>query len=281
MPRPIWKGTIGFGLVTVPVSLYSATERKEQLSFHLLHKKDTARVEYKRVCTVEGVDVPWSEIVKGYEYKKGRYVVMTAADFAMARTPATQSFDIKVFVDAHEVEDLYFNEPYYLAPQTRGAAKIYALLRDGLKETGKIGVGTIVLREREHLAALEPMRDALILTTMRFAHEIHSPRDLELPKVGAGWSKKEMQLTRQLIDAFAGKWDPSEFKDTYTSVLKQAIRQKIEGKRINISAPKEERPKVVNLMKALEASLKAPRKKFARAGGRRHAGSRLGQRKAS
>jgi DNA end-binding protein Ku len=116
---------------------------------------------------------------------------------------------------------------------------------------------------------------------MRFAHEIHSPRDLELPKVGAGWSKKEMQLTRQLIDAFAGKWDPSEFKDTYTSVLKQAIRQKIEGKRINISAPSEERPKVVDLMKALEASLKAPRKKFARAGGRRHAGSRPGQRKAS
>lgn len=281
MPRPIWKGTIGFGLVTVPVSLYSATERKEQLSFHLLHKKDSARVENKRVCTAEGIEVPWSEIVKGYEYQKGRYVVMTAADFAMARTPATQSFDVKVFVGAHEVEDLYFNEPYYLAPQTRGAAKVYALLRDGLKETGKIGVGTIVLREREHLAALAPMREALVLTTMRFAHEIHSPRDLELPKVGAGWSKKEMQLTRQLIDAFAGKWDPREFKDTYTSVLKQAIRQKIEGKRISIPGHREERPKVINLMKALQASLKAPRKTFARAEGRRHAPSRLGQRKAS
>ncbi len=281
MPRPIWKGTIGFGLVAIPVGLYPATDRKEKLSFHLLHRKDTARVEYRRVCTAEDVEVPWSEIVKGYEYQKGRYVVMTEADFARARTPATQSFDIRVFVDPLEVEDLYFNEPYYLTPQTRGAVKAYALLRDGLKEAGKVGVGTIVLRQREHLAALEPMREALVLTTMRFAHEIRSPKAVELPKEGGQGSKKEMQLTSRLIDSLAGKWNPSEFKDTYTNVLKQAIRQKIEGKKISIPASMEERPKVVHLMKALEASLKTPRKRFAKAEPRRHARTRLSHRRAS
>lgn len=255
MPRSIWKGAISFGLVTIPVSLYSAVERRETLSFHLLHKKDLSRIENKRFCKEEDVEVPWSELVKGYEHAKGEYVVVTDEDFARARVPATQTFDVRAFVPASEVEDLYFDEPYYLAPNGRAAVKAYALIRDALRETGRLGVGTVVLRMREHLAAIEPAGDALVLSTMRFAHEIRSPKELDLPRAGEGWSKKEMDLARQLVDTLASSWDPTQFRDTYTEVLREVIEAKVEGKQIALpGAPR--RPKVTSLMKALQASLK-------------------------
>ena len=254
MPRPIWKGAISFGLVTIPVNLYSAVEGRETLAFHLLHKKDGSRIEQKRFCKEEGVEVPWSEVVKGYEYAKGEHVVMTEEDFEKARVPATQTFDIRAFVPATEVEDLYFDQPYYLEPNGRAGAKPYALLRDALKDTGRIGVGTVVLRQREHLAAVEPAGEALVLSMMRFAHEIRSPKDLDLPKEGEGWTKKDMDLAHRLIDTLAGKWNPNEFRDTYTDVLRQAIEAKVEGKTLELPAA-ERRPQVGNLMKALEASL--------------------------
>jgi DNA end-binding protein Ku len=226
MPRPIWKGAISFGLVTIPVNLYSAVERSETLSFNLLHKKDLARIQNKRFCTEENVEVPWSDVVKGYEYTKGQYVVVTDEDFEKARVPATQTFDIRAFVPAKEVEDLYFDEPYYLEPNGQAGVKAYALLRDALKDTGRIGVGTVVLRQREHVAAVEPAGDALVLSMMRFAHEIRSPKDLSLPKAGEGWTKKEMDLAHRLIDTLADKWKPEEFRDTYTEVLRQRSRQR-------------------------------------------------------
>lgn len=265
MPRAMWTGSISFGLVTIPVSLYAAVEGREELAFHLLHKKDRSRIENKRFCKAEEVEVPWGELVKGYEYAKGEYVVMTDEDFEKARVPATQTFDIRAFVPATEVEDLYFDQPYYFAPGGPAGVKAYALLRDALRDTGKLGVGTIVLRQREHLGALTPVGDALVLTTMRFAHELRAATDLGLPKAGEGFSPKEMKLAHQLIDTLSSKWDPSEYKDTYTEVLRQAIEQKIAGKEISI--PQPERPRtVVNLMEALEASLKAsPRKEPARA----------------
>src|SRR5262249_54648762 len=134
MPRPVWKGAIAFGLVTMPVGLYSATERAERLSFHLLHKKDNGRIDYKRVCEKDDREVPWSEIVKGYEYAKGKYVVLTDEDFDKAKTPGTQTFDIRAFVDADEIDSLYFETPYYLAPTGKATVKGYALLRDALEE---------------------------------------------------------------------------------------------------------------------------------------------------
>jgi DNA end-binding protein Ku len=255
MPRSIWKGAISFGLVTIPVNLYSAVERSETLAFHLLHEKDNSRIENKRFCKEEGVEVPWSEVVKGYEVAKGEYVVVTDEDFARARVPATQTFDVRAFVPASEVEDLYFDEPYYLAPNGRAAVKAYALIRDALRETGRIGVGTVVLRMREHLAAIEPAGHALVLSTMRFAHEIRSAKELELPKEGEGWTKKEMDLARQLIDTLASKWDPTQFRDTYTDVLREIIEAKAEGKHVALPAGPR-RPKVASLMKALQASLK-------------------------
>jgi DNA end-binding protein Ku len=265
MPRPIWKGALSFGLVTIPVNLYSAIERRETLSFHLLHKKDHARIENKRFCSEESVEVPWGDVVKGYEYAKGQYVVVTDEDFEKARVPATQTFDIRAFVLANDVADLYFAEPYYLEPSGKGGVKAYALLRDALKNTGRIGVGTVVFRQREHVAAVEPAGDALVLSMMRFAHEIRSTNDLDLPKAGEGWTKKEMDLAHRLIETLADKWKPEVFRDTFTEVLRKVIEAKVDGKELEL--PAEERPRpVANLMKALEQSLarKEPAKAPAR-----------------
>jgi DNA end-binding protein Ku len=192
--------------------------------------------------------------VKGYQYGKGQYVVLTDEDFDKARVPATQIFEIRKFVAAAEVEDLYFDHPYYVQPDGKGATKPYALLRDALAESGKIGVGTIVLRQREHLGALEPVGEALVLTTMRFAHEIRSPKQLDLPGVKYGWTEKEMKLARQLMDTLSDEWDPKEFQDTYTDVLREVIEAKVEGKEI-VAPEMPKRERMTNLMEALQKSL--------------------------
>jgi len=229
-PRALWKGSISFGLVTIPISLVSATEPRETLAFNLLHRKDRSRIVEKRFCAKENVEVPWQDIVKGYQYAKDQYVVVTDEDFARVRVPATQTFDIRRFVPAADVEDLYFNYPYYVTPQAKSGVKAYALLRDALRETKTLAIGTIVLRQREHLAALEPVDQALVLTTMRYAHEIRRPKDLDLPASGKGWTDSEMKLARQLVDTLAGEWDPSEYRDTYTDALRKTIEAKVDGK---------------------------------------------------
>ena len=272
-PRALWKGSISFGLVTIPISLVSATEPRETLAFNLLHRKDGSRIVEKRFCAKEDVEVPWKDIVKGYQYAKDQYAVLTDEDFARVRVPATQTFDIRRFVPAADVEDLYFNSPYYVTPQGKPGLKAYALLRDALQETEKLAIGTIVLRQREHLAALEPVDQALVLTTMRFAHEVRSPKTLDLPKARSGYQPQEMKLAQQLIDTLAAKWDPTDYKDTYTDVLKQVIRQKMEGEEVSVPEPPK-LPKVVDLRKALEASLKDGRRPLARMRGRRTAGAR-------
>jgi DNA end-binding protein Ku len=255
MARALWKGSISFGLVTVPIGLVSAIEAREELAFNLLHKKDGSRIVQKRFCKEEAVEVPWSEVVKGYQYEKDRYVVLTDEDFEKARVPATQMFEIRKFVQAAEIEDLYFEHPYYVQPEGRGATKPYGLLRDAMAETGRIGVGTIVLRQRERLAALEPIGDALVLTTMRFAHEIRSPKELDIPGTRQDYSEKEMKLAQQLMEALSDEWNPKEFRDTYTDVLRELIEAKVEGREI-VTPGMPKRPRVANLMKALEQSLK-------------------------
>jgi DNA end-binding protein Ku len=274
--RALWKGTISFGLVTVPINFISATEAGETLAFNLLHKKDGSRIVEKRFCKAEDVEVRWSDVVKGYQYAKGQYVVITDDDFEKARVPATQTFEIRKFVPAIDVEDLYFNHPYYVTPQGRAAVKTYALLRDALRETGKLAIGTIVLRQREHLAALEPAGNALVLTTMRFAHEIRPQKDLDLPKAGKGWTDKEMKLARQLMDTLSGDWDPSEYRDTYTEVVRQIIEAKVKGKAI--VTPEPPRPaRVVNLMSALRQSLKERPREAAKGPARQAAARRRGR----
>jgi DNA end-binding protein Ku len=266
MARAIWKGSISFGLVTVPIGLVSAIERREALTFNLLHKKDNSRIVEKRFCKEEDVEVSWNDVVKGYQYAKDRYVVLTDEDFQKARVPATQVFEIRRFVPATDVEDLYFEHPYYVQPEGKGATKPYALLRDALAESGKIGIGTIVLRQQEHLGALEPAGEALVLTTMRFAHEIRSPKELDLPGLGQGWTEKEMKLARQLMDTLSDEWDPKKFRDTYTEVLRRIIEAKVEGKEI-VTPETPKRPRVANLMEALQKSL--GERRLAKAEGRR------------
>ena len=268
-PRALWKGSISFGLVTVPISLVSATEPRDTLAFNLLHRKDQSRIVEKRFCSKEDVEVPWKDIVKGYQYAKDQYVVVTEEDFARVRVEATQTFDIRRFVPAADVEDLYFNYPYYVTPQGKSAVKAYALLRDALHATGKLAIGTIVLRQREHLAALEPVDQALVLTTMRFAHEIRRQKDLDLPATGKGWTDSEMKLARQLVDTLSGAWDPAEFRDTYSEALRGVIEAKVEGKEPAAPEAPASSP-VTDLMEALKQSLaKRPRKLAKAAGGRR------------
>jgi DNA end-binding protein Ku len=280
MPRSIWKGAISFGLVTVPVGLYAATERASELHFRQLHAKDQSPIDYKRFCEAEGVEVPWSEIVRGYEYEKGEFVVMTDKDFARARVEATQTFAIRDFVPARAIDFLYFDQPYSLAPQGKPAAKSYALLRDALARAERVGVGTFVLRQREHLGVLEPVGGALVLTTLRWAHEIRPADTLDLPAAGRGWDKREMTLALQLIDTLAGDWDPARYKDTYREVLLQAIEQKVKGEEITTPAPRKP-ARVVNLARALEQSLKTPRRGLARARGRAAARGRRARKRAA
>lgn len=275
--RAIWKGALSFGLVTIPVSLFSAVERKGELSFRLLHAKDQSPIDYKRFCEAEGVEVPWSEIVKGYEYERGQYVVLGDEDFDKARVPATQTIEITDFVPARSIDFMYFDHPYFVGPTGRPGAKAYALLRDALAEAGRIGVGKIVLRQREHLVAVEPSGNVLAVTTMRWAHEIRAADDLDVPAKGEGWSDKEMKLARQLIETLEADWKPEKYEDTYREVLLKIIEQKVQGE--EVAAPPRPQPRpVVNLMRALEQSLKAPRKAGARAAAPARRAARAGGR---
>ena len=263
--RPIWKGALTFGLVNIPVGLYSATTRSD-LSFRLLHAKDQAPIAYRRVCTEENVEVPWPEIVKGYEYEKGQFVVMTEADFEQADVEATQTIDIRDFVRSDAIPATYFEQPYYLEPQQTGT-KAYALLREALKRSGRIGVATVVLRQREHLAAVQPAGEALTLTTMRFAHEIVPPSGLTLPG-DSGLDRREIDLALQLVDTLAGEFDAEKYRDQYREALLAVIEQKLQGKTPATPATRKPPTKVVDLMQALEASLKAQPARAAKAPGR-------------
>jgi DNA end-binding protein Ku len=273
--RPIWKGALTFGLVNIPVGLYSATTRSD-LSFRLLHAKDQAPIAYRRVCTEENVEVPWPEIVKGYEYEKGQFVIMTEADFDKADVDATQTIDIRDFVRAEAIPATYFEQPYYLEPQKTGI-KAYALLREALKRSGRLGVATVVLRQREHLAAVQPAGEALTLTTMRFAHEIVPPSGLSLPG-DAGLDRREIDLALQLVDTLAGEFDAEKYRDQYREALLGVIEQKLQGRTPATPATRKPPTKVVDLMQALEASLKsqpardaAPSARRGAAAGRREA----------
>src|SRR5437868_3792834 len=254
--RSLWKGAITFGLVNIPVALYPATTRTD-LSFRQLHAKDAAPIAYRRVCTAENVEVPWPEIVKGYEYAKGEFVVMTDEDFKNADADANQTIDIRDFVPADAIDFTYFEQPYYLEPTATGA-KAYALLREALKRSGRVGIATFVLRQREHLAAVKVADDALVLTTMRFAHEIVPATELNVPRGEASLDKREVDLALQLVDTLAADWAPDKYRDRYREALLAAIERKVEGRAIAAPAAGRKPPtKVVDLMQALQASLEA------------------------
>ena len=251
----IWKGSISFGLVNIPIALYPATSR-DDVKFRLLRKSDLSPVNYKRVAEADGKEVPWEEIVKGYEYEKGRFVVMNEEDFDKVEIESTQTVEIMEFVELSEIDPMFFNKPYYMEPQ-KGGDKAYALLRDALEESGKVGVAKVVIKTREYLAAIKPKGDALVLELMNFAEELRDVHELRVPqKVQVG--KNEMEMAKTLIDRLTGKWNPETYRDEYRDALMKLIEKKIEagGKELPVEKPGRRAPtKVVDLAEVLKQSL--------------------------
>jgi DNA end-binding protein Ku len=265
MPRGLWKGAISFGLVNVPVELFSAEKRSTELDMTMLDKRDLAPVGYKRYNKASGEDVPWSEIVKGYEYEDGKYVVLTEEDFRRANVDASRTVDIQAFVDMKEIPPLYFQTPYYLAPGKRGE-KAYALLRETMKKAGKAGIATVVIRTRQYLAAVIPQGDFLMMNTLRYADEVRRPEELGVPAASLNGQKvtaKEIELALRLVDDMADEWKPDRFKDTYREDLLKRIEQKIKsGQTEAITEPEKEKGEsagadVIDLVALLRKSVDA------------------------
>src|SRR5262245_10474011 len=280
MARSIWKGNLAFGLVSIPVELYSAV-RDHRPKFRLLHAKDEAPVRYERICQTDGKPVAWEDLVKGYEYAKGQFVVLTKDDFKTAAVEKTKTIDILDFVDPEQVDERYIETPYYLQA-SQGADRAYALLREALRESGKIGIAKIILREAQHLAALEAIGDALVLTMMRFADELASLEDFTFPHKGE-IRPAEMKMARQLIDTLVSSWEPDKYTDEYKENLMRVINAKVKGRRPKLIAgdatPKQ--AEVVDLMARLRASLEGKQTAAAKSGGSGRAGGASKTRKAA
>jgi DNA end-binding protein Ku len=255
MARAIWKGSISFGLVNIPIALYPAT-RREEFKFRLLRKSDLSPVSYKRVAEKDGKEVPWDQIVKGYEYEKGKYVVLKDEDFERVDLEATQTVDIQDFVDQEEIDPIFFYKPYYLEP-LKGGDKAYALLRDALKDSNKVGIAKVVIKTRQHLAGVKPEDGALVLELMHFADELADPGKLHVPKK-AEVGKREMNMAKSLIDSMSSKWNPEKYRDDYREALMEVIEEKVEagGKEIEEKPKKAPKPtKVIDLVSVLQKSL--------------------------
>src|SRR5918992_2303300 len=256
MPRSIWSGAISFGLVNVPVKLYSAVSRKT-VRFHQLHEKDGARIQQKRFCSQEEEEVPWEEIVKGYEIGPDRYVMITNEELDAVEPKKTRTIDIEDFVDLDEIDPIYYDHPYYLAPGT-GAAKPYKLLLDAMKDANKVAIARVVIRSKEALTAIRPMGDVLAMSTMLFHDEVVPADSLdEVDTVQeADTTKRELEMARQLIESLSSDFDPSKYRDEYREAVLEMIERKAEGEEI-VLQPAEEPEPVPDLMAALEASVAA------------------------
>lgn len=254
--RAIWKGSISFGLVNIPIGLYPAS-RREELSFRQLRKSDLSPINYKRVAEVDQKEVPWEDIVKGFEYEKGQFVVVTDEDFKRANVEATQTVDISDFVNLDDIDPMFFDKPYYLEPQ-KGGKKAYALLRDTLKETGKVGIAKVVIKTKQHLAAVKPKGNALVLELMHFAEELLESNELDLPKGNEAVGKKELDMAKALVESMTSKWEPDKYKDQYTEQLRKVIEEKVEAGGKELPAPKGKAKaptNVVDLVAILKKSI--------------------------
>lgn len=259
--RVIWKGSISFGLVHIPVGLYSAEQGKE-LSFALLDKRDMAPVGYRRINKTTGKEVSWDDIVKGYEYEKDQYVVLGPEDFKQANVQATQTVDIVDFVDAQEIHPMYFEKPYVLEPIKKGE-KSYALLRETLTRTGKIGIANVVIHTRQHLAAVLPRGNVLVLNLLRFENELRDISQFSAPSADLeklGVTKKELDMAAQLVEGMSEKWHPEKYHDTYRDDLMALIDEKVKSGHLEaITEPvTEDQPRkaeVIDLMALLKRSV--------------------------
>jgi DNA end-binding protein Ku len=250
----IWKGSLTFGLVNIPVELKTAV-RADHISFRLLHEEDLSPVKYERVCQADGETVPWNEIVKGYEYEKGKFVVLTDADFKTAALEQSRTIDILDFVKQDEIDPRYFETPYYLVP-TKGGEKPYALLREAIRSTGSVGIGKIIIRQTQHLAGVKVIGDALVLEIMRFASELVDATEFNFPRRDAV-RPQELQMAEQLVGNLAEPFDPTRYTDDYRANLMKVIKAKMKGKKPKLEEPEGQAPDsgVLDLMSRLRASL--------------------------
>lgn len=254
MPRAIWSGSISFGLVNVPVKLVTATSPRD-VRFHQLHGPDGGRVSQKRVCSVDGEEVDYSEIVKGYEIRRGQYVIVEPEELEGLAPGSSRRVDIEEFVDLADIDPLFFDHSYYLVPDGP-AARPYALLAEAMEGTGKVGIGRFVLRTKQYLAALRPREGVLVLSTMMFADEVVDPADLEVPTAkDTKPSERELSMARQLVNSLSAAWDPAKYQDDYREKVIAMIEAKAEGNEIAVLEVPERPAPVVDLVAALEASL--------------------------
>ena len=282
MPRALWKGALTFGLVNIPVEVYPAEEKKE-FKFSMLDKRDFSPVGYKRYSKESGKEVEWANVVKGYEYEKGQYVVLSDEDFKRANVKASQTIDIQAFVPDGEVPYEYFETPYYLAPSGKGQ-KVYALLRETLRATKRIAIATVVIRTTQHLAAVTLNGKMLMMNTLRFPDELRDAKGFEVPAENlksAGVTQKEIELAKRLIDDMTEHWKPSEYHNTYHEDLMARIEQKIkEGETHEITKPdsgeKEPRQsaKIIDLAELLKQSLGGKGKATAKGEGKAKGGAK-------
>lgn len=264
MARALWKGAIAFGLVNIPVELHTAV-RDNRPRFRMLHADDKSPIKFQRVCAREGKPVAWDDLVKGYEYEKGRFVVLTKEDFQAAALEKSRTVDIIDFVKAEEIDDRFFETPYYVLP-SKGGERAYALLREAIRESGRTGIAKIILRQTQHLAALEVIGDALVLTMMRFADELTDLATYSFPS-STSIRKPELEMARTLVESLAADWDPGKYTDDYRENLMKVIRAKMKGRTVRLEAAEEpQSADVIDLMERLRRSLEgAPARKQAAA----------------
>lgn len=254
--RPIWKGAISFGLVNIPITLFPAT-RREELRFHFLRKSDLSPINNKRVAEADGKEVAWEDIVKGYQYEKGKFVVLNDDDFSRVDVEATQTVDIQEFVEVDEINPMFFAKPYYMEP-AKGGDKAYALLREVLSGTKKVGIAKVVIKTREHLAAVKAQGHALVLELMHFTDEIIDSGELHLPgevKIG----KKESDMAKQLVASMTGKWHAEKYHDDYKEALMEVIEKKVAAGGREAPKPKKragaKATNVIDLVSVLQKSI--------------------------
>ena len=253
--RPLWNGSISFGLINIPVRLFSGTNPHEGIDLDMLHKDDHAPIRYARICRKDGEEVPWDDIVKGYEYRDGDYIVLTKKELESIDAKKTQTIDIRQFVEEDDIDIRYFEKPYYLEP-VKGGEKAYALLREALHEANKLAVAKFVMHEREHIAAIKPVGRALVLNQMRFPTDLREPSDLHFP-TERDLTDKEVEMALKLVKQETKPFIPEDLHDTYTEELEEMIKDKVKGKKpVKNSKPKPDTTTAGDLMAALKASLK-------------------------
>lgn len=277
MARSLWTGAISFGLVTIPVRLQVAV-RENRPRFRLLHGKDLSPIEYQRVCRKDGKAVAWDDIVKGYEYEPGRFVVLTRDDFATAALEKSRTVEVLDFVDQQEIDDRFYDVPYYVVPG-KGGEPAYAVLREALRAEQKVGIARVMLRDVQHLAALGVVGDLLVLTLMRFASELVDPAGLDVPRKREV-RPKELQLARTLVNSLASTWDPERYKDEYSENLTRVIKSKMKGTAARLKTADRKPPAdVVDLMERLRQSLAQRPPARARGSARRKTAAMSGSKK--